>query len=332
MPEQQNEPAVPEPDDAPAAEIEPVERPVEGRPGTSITRRMRSEYDAGQVDLIRATVAKDLETPELAMFLETCARHQLDPFIKEIWAYKKGGRVVIQASRDGLLGIANRWTPEGLYKVAGNGQFLGCQSAVVREHDLFDFLLEERDDETEKVKVVHRPRDKDGQPTDGGEDGSKRGKITSAWARVRRKGHDDTFFIAYWKTYNQNQNVWKSHPDAMIQKCAESVALRKAFSVSGIVGEGELTAPAQTVTATNDESSGEIHWPDDEELRADLVKGFEMLGWRRAKIRLTVNAVGEDGGYATFEALRDFLSTELEKQEEGITDAEVVPDDEPAAA
>lgn len=291
----------------------------------SVTERARGLFKPEQVDLIRATVAKDLDNDaELALFLETCARHQLDPFIKEIWAYKRKGRVIIQVSRDGLMGIANRHTPEGRLKVKDNGMFLGCQSGVLREHDDFDFYLEEREDETEKVVVQHRPRDKEGKPSHGGPDGMLRGPIVGAWARCRRKGHDDTFFIAYWKFYNQGRNTWETHPDAMIQKCAESVALRKAFSISGIIGEGELPE-RPTVTAAGDTGTADIQWPDDPALREELEKGFEALGWRRAKVRVTMAAVGLPDGDESHEALLDRLHREIDKQEQGAGDVDGEP-------
>jgi hypothetical protein len=307
--------------------------------GAPVTERLRGRFDAEQVNLIRATVAQDCNNAELAIFLETCARHDLDPFIKEIWAIKIKGKVQIFASRDGLLGIANRHTPEGKYHVRDNGQFLGCPAGVIREHDHFNFRQEERADETMKVIVDHQPRDKAGKPTHGGEDGGLRGKIVGAWARCRRKGHDDVFFIAYWKTYNQARNAWTTHPDAMIQKCAESVALRKAFSIAGVVGEGEMPGgerPAATHVAN--ESTSEIHWPEDADLKQRLEDVFGILGWRRAKVRMTVNAVGMEGGAPTHEALLERLTSEANRQldrdaaeeDEPIQEAEVV--DEPQGA
>jgi hypothetical protein len=309
---------------------------VAPRSGSSIAERRRGEFDPGQVDLIRATVAKDLDNDaELAMFLETCVRHDFDPFIKEIWAYKRKGRVIIQVSRDGLLGVANRHTPEGKYHVKGEGMFLGCQSNVIHEHDHFDFRIEERDDETTRVVVDHSPRDKDGKPTHGGKDGSGRGEIVGSWARVRRRGHDDTFFIAYAAEYDKAEFTWKDFPHAMMQKCAESVALRKAFSIAGVVGEGELTPTRLTGSGDADD---QMNWPEEEGIRSELEKAFKLLGWRRAKIRMTLNSVGIEGGDADYEALLSRLHSEFDalaeeeraRREEAlgngeeITDAEVV--------
>lgn len=312
-----------------------------------LTKQLWKQFETDQVDLIKATVAKDCNNAELALFLETCVRHELDPFIKEIWAVKIKGKVQIFASKDGLLGIANRHTPAGKYQVTGDGMFRGCQSGVLREHDFFDFHFEERDDETEKVIVQHSPRTRAKKPTHGGADGSKRGKIVGAWARVRRQGQDDTFFIAYWDQYYKNvEGPWRTHPDAMIQKCAESVTLRKAFSISGVIGEGELPQGTATNLTSTPDVSAEIPWPEDEQQTETLKALFKELGWRRARVRTTLNAVGLEGGDADVPALIARLNSEIDRrdsrqkatatEEDAVQDAEVVEDpesaDEPAAA
>lgn len=298
-------------------------------PDRSVTRRMRGDFDKGQVDLIRATVAKELTNPgELAMFLEVCARHDFDPFVKEIWGYKLKGRVVIQASRDGLLANANRHTPEGKYKVKGNGQFLGIMADAVHEHDFFAKSIRVREDGTEQVVIDHQYLNEDGKPTHGGEDGALRGRMVGSWARVRKEGHDDTYFFAYRKEYDKGENVWKSHPHAMMVKVAESVTLRKAFSVSGVVGEGELPRPVQNLSEGSSETTGDIVWPEDEYLADGLRQRFEVLRYRRAKIRMLVNACSSD---EEFSALLLRLDKEMDDAgvtlEGEITDAEVV--DEP---
>lgn len=291
----------------------------------SIAVARRGQFAPEQVELIRATVAKDLDTPELALFLETCVRHDLDPFIKEVWGYKIKGRAITVVSRDGLLKIANRCT--GPRWAEKPGEFLGCMSGVVHADDHFDFHVEVREDGTERWAVDHRPRTAEDKPTFGGKDGTGRGEIVGSFARVRRRGHDDVLFVAHRHEYDKGDNVWRSHPHAMMQKVAEAMALRKAFSIAGVVGEGEtersqsvLSEPASGVQGTE-----EFHWPEDPELRQALEDGFRALGYKRAKVRALVNGceTRED-----FEALLAKLHAEADTSEEpAITDAEVVDDD-----
>ena len=110
--------------------------------GLSITQPARREFDDAQLALIRDTVAKDCNVAELHLFLETCARHQLDPIIRQIWTIKYKGVMTPVVARDGLLAIANRHTKKNGYE--GEGTFLGCQSDCVREHDFFDKTHTER--------------------------------------------------------------------------------------------------------------------------------------------------------------------------------------------
>lgn len=288
----------------------------------SITALRRNQFSAEQVDLIRVTVAKDCNAAELALFLETCARHELDPFIKEVWAIKMTSSSGVQTvvSRDGLLKVANRCTGKGW---AGQpGEFLGCQSGVVHEHDHFDTEYREREDGTIAAYVEHSPRNAEGKPTFGGAAMTGRGEMVGAWARVRRRGHDDVLFIAPREEYDKKAQVWKSHPHAMMAKVAEAMALRKAFSIAGVVGEGELDRVVNVSTGASgiEAATEEIVWPEDEELAKELQEAFRALGYRRAKVRALVNACTEAEDYR---ALLARLSNEADAGED-IPEAEVV--------
>jgi phage recombination protein Bet len=268
-------------------------REVAHRAGRGITSRARGEFDPNQMELIRATVAKDCNPAELAMFLELCARYELDPFAKQIWAMKIRGAVQVVVSRDGLLSLANRYTPA--HGFSGPGEFLGCESDVVRERDYFrKFRL------NGEQQVDHEYRDEAGNPTASKD---RRGKIIGAWAMVHRREHKPTYFFAEWDTYNTGQNVWKTHPEAMMQKCPETMALRKAFSVSGVIGETEL--PKQVVTAVPEDDAGpDVEWGDDQALADELRRGAEVLGWRRAKLRLKLRGLDHEGRVALLAEMR----------------------------
>lgn len=181
---------------------------------TAITAAARKNFDEEQALAIKRSVAKDCNDAEFVMFLEVCGRYQLDPFAKQVWAAKIGGAVTIMVSRDGLLQIANR-----------NADFLGLTGDVIRKKDSFKKVYRQGKLEVEHV-VEH------GDPAD-------RGEIVGAWALVEREGREPTYFHAPMSEY-KGQNVWNKQPSAMILKCAESMALRKAYSISGIVGEDEV--------------------------------------------------------------------------------------------
>lgn len=279
-----------------------------------ITKRARGEFDPGQMDLIRSTVAKDCNPAELAMFLELCANYQLDPFAKQIWAMKIRGSVVTVVSRDGLLALANRHTPvEGF---AGPGEFLGCESDVVRANDFF-----RKSRGPHGTIIDHEYQDAEGKPTASKE---KRGPILGSWALVHRREHMPTYFFAEWATYNTGQNVWKSHPETMMVKAAESMALRKAFSVSGVIGEAET--PRVSVTAVDTgPGSEQLEWGDDPELADELRQAFEVLGYRQAKVRLLLADKTDEERRALLTQLHAEADSVPDDPEPPIVDAEVVP-------
>jgi phage recombination protein Bet len=80
---------------------------------------------------------------------------------------------------------------------------------------------------------------------DGMESGSRMdGTELVGWAKVYRKDMAHPFFIEVKaKEYNKGQGTWTTHPATMIQKVAESQALRRAFSISGIYSPEEMEEP-----------------------------------------------------------------------------------------
>jgi phage recombination protein Bet len=290
-----------------------------------ITQPARNAFAPEQWALIKDTIAKDCNDAELALFLEVCASHQLNPLTKQIWVFKIKGVMTPVVARDGFIAIADRHTGKSWENVTG--QYRGLTSNYIREHDFFDFEQDEREDGTIRFRVIHKPRDEQGNPSHGGADGMKRGALAGAWCIVRRRGHNDAFFHAEFATYwkGDKDNAWKTHPQAMIQKVAEATALRKAFPISGVIGEGEYERA--TARATDVEAGGgaEINWPEDEQLREDLTTAFRVLGYRRAKVRMRVNACTDEDAYRKLlAALNAEIAAQGSEPEEAIPDAEVV--------
>jgi hypothetical protein len=61
-----------------------------------------------QAQLISTTIAPGCSNDELRLFAYACQRTGLDPFSKQIYAIKRGGKMTIQAGIDGLRSIAER--------------------------------------------------------------------------------------------------------------------------------------------------------------------------------------------------------------------------------
>jgi phage recombination protein Bet len=167
------------------------------------------KWTPAQVETIKATVAKGADDNELKMFLHLSQTYGLDPFAKEIWFIKMGGAPTIMTSRDGYLKIANN-----------RPDFEGLVADVVYEGDEYRKTPDGAD---------HRYGV------------NKRGGIVGAYALVYRKGmRFPTYVFAPFRDYNKNNGQWKQFPHAMILKVAESMALKRAFSLYGLVSREEL--------------------------------------------------------------------------------------------
>jgi len=249
--------------------------------GGTILIPARYGFDPAQVQAIKRTVAKDCSDAELVMFLEVAARHELDPFAKQIFAAKIKGAVQIIVSRDGLLAKAHR-TPD----------FRGMTGDVVRANDVFRVHYEEGE-----RKVTH-------DYALGKE--QARGDILGAWTEVRREGHETTFFYAPFDEYNRGGDTpWKKHPSAMILKVAETYALRKAYSISGVVGEEEISRERQDISAVP-----EIEWGEGgDELKALADKANELVpgSYRPAKLQAMLNGADDDARAEVWVELRKFV-------------------------
>jgi|GEM_PF-6581217 len=165
-------------------------------------------YSENQVLTIKNTVARGADDNELAMFLHICKTYGLDPFLKEIFYSPE--MKSIMTSRDGYLKIAQR-----------DPEFRGIKSAVVHENDLFTMNVAEN-------LVEHSFGSND------------RGEIMGAWAIVEREGKEPVLQYAPFSEYKKNSSTWRTYPSAMISKCAEALALKRQFGISGLMTQEEV--------------------------------------------------------------------------------------------
>ena len=180
------------------------------------TNAAPKKWDARQIETIKKTVAIGASNEELDMFLSLARTYDLNPFLKEIWCIKMGGRAIITTSRDGYLRIANR-----------DQHFRGLVSDAVYSNDRF-------------------AKTKDG--VDHSYSSGDRGQIVGAYALVYR---DDriypSYFFAPFKDYKKG-GTWDQYPHAMIIKVAEAMALKRAFAISGLTTDAEIGEAQPTPT------------------------------------------------------------------------------------
>ena len=150
---------------------------------------------------------------ELAVFLHYAQRTGLDPFARQIYMIERGGRFTIQASIDGLRIVAQR---SGEYAGQVGPYWCGVDGQWT------DVWLEKEPPVAAKVGVM------------------RLGFTEPLWG------------VAKFDSYNANSPIWKKMPDTMIAKCAEALALRKAFpnDLSGIYTSEEMEQAEVTPVKT----------------------------------------------------------------------------------
>lgn len=146
---------------------------------------------------------------ELGAFLHLAQKTGLDPFARQIYMINRGGRYTIQASIDGLRIVAQRSN-----EYAGQVGPYWCGE----DGEWTDVWLDKTPPVAAKIGVM-------------------------------RKGFMEPLYaVAKFESYcvigrdGKPQGLWAKMPDTMIAKCAESLALRKAFphDLSGIYVAEEM--------------------------------------------------------------------------------------------
>jgi phage recombination protein Bet len=180
-------------------------------------------WDEKQIAALNQLGLQGAPKGDLAVFLHFAQRTGLDPFARQIYMINRGGRYTIQASIDGLRIVAQR---SGEY--AGQAGPYWCGE----DGEWTDVWLQSTPPIAAKVGVF------------------RKGFTEPLWAVAR--------FDSYCPLGKDNKpmGLWNKMSDVMLAKCAESLALRKAFpnDLSGIytaeeMEQADVTSQAP-VTAT----------------------------------------------------------------------------------
>lgn len=219
--------------------------------GIAVRQEAGLVLDDAKVALLRDTIANGAPALQFDLFVAVCNRTGLDPFAKQIWFIERGGKWNWQTSIDGYRLIADR-----------TGNYAGSDDPVFTE------------------PPGQAPYDKGAHPFSA---------TVTVWKIVQGQRCPFTATVR-WAEYNQpNSPTWNRMPYLMLSKCAESLALRKAFpaELSGLYTREEMMqadAPnvvyeGEVVDAETGEIAGDSDGPSTPEYDAwvPLIQAAETM-------------------------------------------------------
>lgn len=170
-------------------------------------------WNREQLDVMRQTVAAGTSPAEFALFLEVCKHRKLNPFNREIYVIPNKGKMTFQVSIDGLRLLAER---SGKYQGQIGPFWCG------KDGQWQEVWLEDAPPAAAKVGVI------------------------------RSDFREPIYAVAKLKSYKGTTPIWEKMPDLMLAKCAESLALRRAFpdQMAGLYTREEMAQAENDLPAT----------------------------------------------------------------------------------
>ena len=173
-----------------------------------------------QIRALKSASFPDLETSDFIVAMKIAKQYWLDPFAKEIWGWKQGGKTMIIVSNAGYMKIARQ-----------QSGFLSLTAQAVFPWDNFSIDYAEN-------KITHKV------------DFSKRNHKDNpigAYAILEYLSNGEkqkNIKFVSWEEYarpsTKFDSVWNKQKSAMICKVATTVICREVYGLSGLYTEEEI--------------------------------------------------------------------------------------------
>lgn len=173
-----------------------------------------------QIRALKSASFPDLETSDFIVAMKIAKQYWLDPFAKEIWGWKQGGKTMIVVSNAGYMKIARQ-----------QSGFLSLTAQAVFPWDNFSIDYAEN-------KITHKV------------DFSKRNHKDNpigAYAILEYLSNGEkqkNIKFVSWEEYarpsTKFDSVWNKQKSAMICKVATTVICREVYGLSGLYTEEEI--------------------------------------------------------------------------------------------
>jgi phage recombination protein Bet len=185
-------------------------------------------YDTGKIELVKDTIARGASDDELMLFLHLAKRSGLDPFSRQIYLIERRANVngEWKTTRQPQTGI------DGLRLIADRTDHYAPGREPSFTYDMTGALLTA----TAYVKKF----------------------VRGEWHEVAATAHYDEYVQR--KKDGQPNQMWGEKPHIMLAKCAEALALRRAFpaEMSGLYTADEIRAESDLPPTVVDVHTGEI--------------------------------------------------------------------------
>src|SRR3990167_3864725 len=206
------------------SQVRVIERIIENReiaPQDAFGKLTRT-----QIELIKRTVARGASDDELRLFVQVCKGANLNPFLRQVhlvprWDSKLGQEVrAIQVGIDGFRAVAE-----------SSGAYAGNDDPIFEgEHEIPFTKYENKKPVDTKLTVP--------------------GKATVTVYKMLEGQRYPFAATARWEEYYPGAKMgfqWHIRPYLMLGKCAEALALRKAFpkQLSGMYAQEEMDRTAE---------------------------------------------------------------------------------------